>query len=783
MGDGVNADTSAPSEPVRRVTAPDLRMALVAVGAWGGALLALASVAVTACAAAAGSLGIGWWIAHRLRRRLSVAPLVRAVVAAGVVTGAVWVSATLRSDAVHSDPVARLADEGAAVSLVGTVTSDPRPVEGRFGPLIVVRLTVTLVQGRGQTFSLRSPVLVIGHEAWERVPLGAKVRATGVLASADDPHLSALLVRSTPQVIEEPDWWWRGAAAIRASLRESVDHAPPAERILVPALVVGDDAGLDPDVADDFATAGLTHLTAVSGTNVTLVVGFVLVVARWCRVRGRGLVIVGALAVVGFVLLARTEPSVLRAAVMGVVGLVALGVDSRRRALRSLGVAVVGLLLVQPSLATSAGFALSALATAGIVVLSPVWRDAMARWLPRWLAEAIAVPAAAQLACTPVIAALSGEVSLVAVAANLLVAPVVGPATVLGLAAGLVGLVVPPLGAVVGTGAVWCVAWIVQVAARSAALPGASWAWGSGWLAVGTLAAVCVVVALLAVRVLARPWLAAGVALVAIVVVAVRLPTWGWPDDDWVFAVCDVGQGDGLVLRAGANTGIVVDTGPTPDLVDACLDRLGIRHVPLVVLTHFHADHVGGLSAVLDDRDVGRIWASPALDPPASADAILAAAEEAGVLVEVPAPVATTVGEVGLEVLAPRDLTPRPGADGGLANDASLALLATVRGVRILLTGDLEPTGQAALAADHPGLQVDVLKVPHHGSRAQDLDWLASLRADLAVVSVGADNDYGHPVPSVLAALTAAGAQVGRTDVDGDLLVLATSDGPRLTHR
>ena len=164
------------------------------------------------------------------------------------------------------------------------------------------------------------------------------------------------------------------------------------------------------------------------------------------------------------VLLARTEPSVLRAAVMGSVGLVAMGVNGRERGTRALGVAIVALLLVDPGLATSIGFALSVLATAGILLLAPGWRDALAQWLPRWAAEAVAVPAAAQLACTPLVAAISGQVSLVAVAANLVVAPAVGPATVLGLSGGLLGLLWTPLGRVAGTLAGWCVAWIVAVA-------------------------------------------------------------------------------------------------------------------------------------------------------------------------------------------------------------------------------------------------------------------------------------------------------------------------------
>src|SRR4029079_1785629 len=242
---------------------------------------------------------------------------------------------------------------------------------------------------------------------------------------------------------------------------ESVPPRPSEPRALVPALVDGDDAGLPERTATDFRTAGLTHLLAVSGTNLTLVVGALLVLARAIGVRARGLVVAGALGVVGFVLLARPEPSVLRAAVMGSVALVGMGSNGRQRGPRALGLAVLGLMLFDPWLAGEVGFALSVLATAGIVFLAPGWRDALGRWLPRWVAEALSVPLAAQLACTPLVAAISGQVSLVAVLANLLAAPAVGPATVLGLAGGLVGLVSLAAGRLVAAPAAWCAGWII----------------------------------------------------------------------------------------------------------------------------------------------------------------------------------------------------------------------------------------------------------------------------------------------------------------------------------
>lgn len=748
----------------------DLRMPLLGATAWAGGLAArYLPPFVLVCLVPVLAVGV-----LMARGRLGPA---RSLTLGGalVVLAAVACAGLVRQAHVRGNPVAALARDGAVARVTATVVSDPRPLEGRYGRRVLLRAEVREVAARGGAWQLATPVLVIADEEWAAVPLGATVRASGRLSPADGPDLSALLgARGPPEVVARPDPWWSAADAVRQSLRRSVAHRPPEQRALVPALVDGDDAGVDRDLADDFRTTGLTHLLAVSGTNLTLVVGSLLVLARWVRVRGRWLHLVGAAGIVGFVLLARTEPSVLRAAVMGAVGLVAMGSNGRERGSRALGLALVVLLLVDPGLATSVGFSLSVLATAGILLLAPGWRDALGRWLPRWLAEAVAVPAAAQLACTPLVAAISGQVSLVAVAANLLVAPAVGPATVLGLAGGLLGLLWEPLGRLGGTPAGWCVGWIVLVARRGAVLPSAALDWGTGVLPLAGLTLACAAVALLAPRLLRRR--VTGLACCGVLVAGalVRLPTPGWPPDGWVLVACDVGQGDALVLNAGPHAGVVVDTGPEPAAVDACLDRLGVAEVPLVVLTHFHADHVDGLSGVLDERRVGAVETTRLLDPP---DGVRLVEDAARASHLTPAPAAygatRSVGDVALQVIWPPPDSPTVGpGDGSTANEASVVMLAQVRGVRILLSGDIEPEGQAVLARELPGLRVDVLKVPHHGSRYQDLDFLLSLRARVALVSVGADNDYGHPAAETLAPLAATGARVLRTDLDGDLAVV-----------
>ncbi|MFE6506099.1 ComEC/Rec2 family competence protein [Nocardioides sp. NPDC057767] len=749
----------------------DLRLPLLGAGAWAGALAGPVAVAggrsgtvLLALLAAVVGIGGGWAIRTR---RPTVLALVLMIAGTAIIAG-------LHAARVSDNPVADLAERRAQVRVVATVTSDPKEVAGQHATYQLRRASVREIKGRGVVYRLRTPVVLLGEEEWADVPLGTTVSTTGRLGKSDSHEESALLIAGQPRVVAGPGIWWRASDALRGSIRDAVAHRPPDQAALVPALVDGDDTGLSDDLADDFRTSGLTHLLAVSGTNLTLVVGFLLIVARWAGVRGRGLYAVGVLGILGFVVLARTEPSVVRAAAMGAVGLLAMTHNGRRRALRGLGAAVIGLLLIDPGLATSVGFTLSVLATAGILLFGPPWRDALRRWMPQWCAEAISVPAAAQLACTPVVAAISGQVSLVAVLANLLVEPAVAPATVLGLLGGVLGLVWDPLGMVAGTVATWCVAWIIAVARFGAGLPSAEVGWATGPLALAVLVVVCAAIAFLAPRILRHPVTGVAGCLVLLAVALVRLPSPGWPPAGWVLVMCDVGQGDALAVRTGPGSAVVVDAGPDPDLVDDCLDRLEVVDVPLAVITHFHADHVNGVEGVFAGRRVGELWTSRLQDPPAGVRVLGETAGAAGV-VPVPAPYGATVtiGEARIQVLWPMaDSDTRGPGDGSTANDASVVLLVESHGLRLLLTGDIEPEGQDQLSDDLAELDIDVLKVPHHGSRYQDLDWLRTLRAHVALTSVGAGNDYGHPATATVHGLEGSGTEVYRTDRDGSVAVV-----------
>jgi competence protein ComEC len=761
---------------VRPAGARDLRAPAIGLAAWSGGLLALTAPGWLTIALALLVLGLTCWLRGEARRTVAAWLLVAAAVGG---------CASLRDAAVRTGPVAGLATGRAAVEARLTITSDPVRLDGAFGTGVRVRATITELTARGARQRVHAPVLVFGSADWASVQLGGVVDVQGRLAPSDGHDLSAVLTaRGSPAEVQEPGPLWRASARLREEIRGAVSGRPAKERALVPALVDGDDSGLDEQVQADFRTAGLTHLLAVSGTNLTLVVGFLVVIGRWCGVRGRWLLLLGALGIAGFVLLARTEPSVVRAAAMGAVALLGLGSNGSDRGSRALGAALVVLLLWDPWLATSVGFALSVLATGGILFLAPVWRDALNRWLPDWIATAVAVPAAAQLVCTPVVAAISGQVSLVAIAANLLAGPLVAPATVCGLAGGLAGLLWDPAGRVLGWIACSAASGIITVAEHSAALTMPAVDWGTSWVAIVVLTLLCAGIALAAPAVLARRSAASACCALLCLIVLVPLPSPGWPPSGWVLAVCDVGQGDALVVNAGPGSAVVVDAGPEPALVDRCLDRLDVDVVPLVVLTHFHADHVDGLPGVYDGRRVGEVDVTSLAEPVARVEAV---EHGTGGRTRIPGyGEVRTIGQLTLQVLGPvPGFTPHGDAadEGSGPNNASVVLLVEVRGLRLLLTGDVEPEAQAALARSLPGLSVDVLKIPHHGSRYQDLDFLTSLGARVAIASVGEGNDYGHPAEETLGALSAAGAQVHRTDTEGDVVVVLDGGSLRVETR
>ncbi|MGV8847787.1 ComEC/Rec2 family competence protein, partial [Tessaracoccus sp.] len=547
-------------------------------------------------------------------------------------------------------------------------------------------------------------------------------------------------------------------------------------------------SGITQEMDAQFKATSLSHLLAVSGSNLSLTLVVLLALTRAAGVRGWWVRVAGMCGVVLFVLVCRGEPSVVRAAAMGLVAVSATGVGRGRRSVRNLALAVLCLMLVDPWLSRSWGFALSVAACSGIALWSPIWVDALCGWTPRWLAEALAIPLAAQLATQPLITALSGRVSIIGVLANALAGPFVGPATVLGLAA-MCTMFLPVVPGLLGWLAGWCVQPIIWVAHLGSGLPSAAWEWPATPMGLSLSVATSLLLSSLMVHALRRR--IATVALVCALVAGslVRPVAWGWPGD-WQVVFCDVGQGDATVLRAGPGSAVLVDTGPEAAPVLACLESLGIREVPLLILTHFHADHMGGFREVVERYRPDTVVVSPFASPPSGAAAVKEVlASVGGQLVIAEAGQGLSVGDVAwttVSALASNDVVMVDDGQSQAENDSSVVGVAQVVGLRVLLPGDVEPWGQRRALAEADarglGLRAHVFKLPHHGSARQESRFFAASGAVLAVASAGAGNDYGHPSQTALDLAVRDGMAVARTDMDGDIAV-SLADGHLTVRR
>ena len=762
-------------------TAVDLRMLIPALAGWAAAAAALGMpggrrLGVGVAAFVLGAL-LGWLGRPRHVRGGPAARLLAlSALAIGVTLSAAGTADVIR----RAGPVDELAARAGVARVTALVVGEPIDVGGG---RVLVRVRLEGLVAGSTRWSSRASILVVGDERWADVVWHQRVTAVLRLTPARpaDAVLAMGKPLSEPVVSEQSSWAARVSARVRSDLRAAVAVLPEDPRGLVPAMVFGDTSRSPPKLTDDMRSSGLAHLSAVSGANVSILIAAVLPLLRLLGLRRRWRPVVLVAVLAGFVLITRPEPSVIRAAVMGGVGVLALYRSTAAAGLPALAVAILVLLVFDPWLARSPGFALSALATLGLLVFAGPWSRALAQRLPgrsRAVSVAVVVPVAAMSLTAPVLVVLQGELGVVGIPANVLAAPFVAPVTIAGLVlAGLASLGVP-------TG--W-LAWlpglpalaIAEIAHRGAGFAGLNPQWPQGGAGAALLVAVTVALLLTIPRigyaVRRRPRFAFAVAALT---GAGLLPVTAlsWPPPSWQLVACDVGQGDALVLGTAPGHAVLVDAGPDVRAVDHCLRRLGVRVLDLVVLTHFHADHVDGLSGAVRGRPVGAILVSPVDEPADRAGTVAGLARAHGIPLRVArAGELLVIGAAELRVLAPL----RRIDAGSVPNNASIVLSGRIGELDILLTGDIEAEAGAAVRAQlAPDLRTlegqlayDVVKAPHHGSGNLDRELMRATRAPLTLVSVGADNDYGHPAPSMLALAREVGTWVARTDELGDIAV------------
>ena len=655
------------------------------------------------------------------------------------------------------------------IEITASVTTDPILSAPKVsGSYFAVRnysfiARAQFITASGENFRLRIPIRIItpDNSVAHLLP-GQKIHIQGTAIKSKEARVAALVfVRGKIEVRAEASRWARSLASIRNGLRANSGSGDAGA--LIPGMVLGDTSKQSVQFKADMKRSGLTHLVAVSGANFAIVSAFVLWAMQFFIRSIRWRLGATAIFLASFIALVRPSPSVLRAAAMASVLLVARGSKRPSDSLPALGFAIAAVVIADPWQARDAGFALSVLATAGLLLFAPRIIAWLSRYIPKLLSEALAPPIAATIFCSPVLIAIAGYLAPMSIVANLLAAPAVAPITIIGFISALISPIAP---------------WVTRTLIFIIHFPAAFIAWIAQWAAQFPVLKMssAILIGLLIALWFARTLLQAHwKKYVALALCFVLFFTWisRWPGGDWDVANCDIGQGDSSVINLGNHRGIVIDVGPDAALEDSCLKALGINEIPLLILTHFHADHVEGLPGLLKRRSVGQVWVSNNTDPIFESTRVQSWLKGIKVSV-VTRGMQTSVSSVAIKVLWPLTTTQQfasnPG-DGSSINNSSIAAMISTSDFSFFAAGDIEPPVQEILRADVT--HVDIYKVCHHGSKYQDPELMALLSPSIAMISVGTGNTYGHPAPQTVAALTRLGARVVRTDTDGAIAIAA----------
>ena len=619
-----------------------------------------------------------------------------------------------------------------------------------------------LVNNSSIHYKLRVPIRVMtSDQSVTQLLPGQRFSAQGRIVASKEARVAALVViKDDINIQTQPSHWASALGAIRLGLRSLSGDGDAGA--LIPGMVLGDTSKQSSDFKNSMKRSGLTHLVAVSGANFALVSAFVLWMMQFLFARMKFRLTATAISLIAFIALVRPSPSVLRAAAMAAVLLIAQGTKRGRDSLPALGFAMAAVVIVDPWQARDAGFALSVLATAGLLLFAPVLIEKMRTRMPEKLAQALAPPIAAIVFCSPIIVALSGYLAPMSVIANLLAAPFVAPITIVGFIAALFSPIAPLLSTIL--------MWFIRFPAGAIALI-ADWASSFPVLTLRTgKIGFLIVASFTLISWLLKKWLKQIIIFTLVVLISI---TWlqRWPGGDWQVANCDIGQGDSMVINLGNHRGLVIDVGPDPVAEDRCLKALGINEIPLLILSHFHADHVAGLPGALKNRTVGQVWVS-VNSAPLVESAMAQSALKGVEIIKAVRGMSSKLGPLTIKVLWPTlsatSFAEMPG-DGSQINNSSIATLITGDAFSIFAGGDIEPPVQEILVKDVG--PVDIYKVSHHGSRYQDLAFMAALHPRISIISVGAGNTYGHPAVQTLDALARLGSEVVRTDIDGAIAV------------
>lgn len=626
----------------------------------------------------------------------------------------------------------------------------------------------TLGYGRLNVQGEIKPILGFANPGVFDTEIAAKVQGIGGRMS-----IRAEQVRYID--IQRP--WFSYLAAVANSMRSQLKKVmPEKDAAILAGMTLGGYDGIDEDTVRNFSTTGIVHILSVSGSHVALLIGFVLSLLGTLRVRKNLSVAIAAATVMGYCLICGFSPPVMRSALMGMAMLLGLVLQRNEDSGAVLALVAISMLCYRPMWILDIGFQLSFASTGGLIYLFPSVKAWLEKYMPKYFADALAVTIAAQLAVLPLLVHYFHQLSISSLAANLIVVPVVEFIVLLTMAGLFLCFIVKPLGII-----------LLMVASLLLGPALTVTNWIAGWpLANINIARTPFVTALVYYLLLIcsfRVWPLDGFTdyerkiVMALTCLVILLPglTMHFVRQPFTVYFIDVGQGDAALIITEDKKTILVDTGGLRGNYDTgeriiipFLRYLGINKLDVLTLSHGHHDHTGGAAAVARSIPIGCVLL-PREEPSQDVSALLNFIKDKSQIKYLSSGQQYNLGSCQIDIIeAPLASTLEEKHN---ENESSAIMKITEGGKSIIFTGDA--TEEEETAASGGLIKADVLKVSHHGSKtSSSFEFLQAVQPGLAVISVGADNKFGHPAPETLEKLQAIGAKVLRTDSAGNIKVV-----------
>ena len=615
----------------------------------------------------------------------------------------------------------------------------------------------------------------------DKVEFGTKLIVKGKISAYNFQNIAYSLQVEEYSILKEANLFDKAINKVRSKFLEITTSLSGDARELLPGLILGDTRNQSLALSQDMKNSGLTHLTAVSGGNIAILLLAIIWLCQKFRFTIKKQIVTGLFTLIIFALLVRTEPSVVRASLMGAISLLGLFTGTRRHGISALVTTICIALLVDPNLAVSWGFCLSVFATVGLLVFTRPFANKISELVPRIpesLSVLIAVALSAQISTAGLIAGFSGQITLWSIPANLLASPVIPFVTILGYLSLVFSNFYTPFAYLFGYLAAFFANWIGFLAHYFASnetsiihVPKGI----IGFLLISFIMALSAFLIFLVTKTKIENKRTLIISIFLVLISSLILKTKdvkNWPIRNWQFVMCDVGQGDGLVLKDSTGKVLVVDVGPNGQLMNDCLKKLGVKTIDVLMLTHFHADHVEGLELVKNRHKIQKVYLTWIEDPVYEVERTKQLLNDV-LTFHIKSGEVISLGELKIQCLWPTKIKMNLGS---IPNNSSLVNLVTIKNASFLLTGDIEPPAQEAIQKLWKIPQVDVVKVPHHGSKFQDVNFPKWTRARIALISVGQENSYGHPAKLTLDLYRDSGMQVLSTDEVGSIAIGISAD-------